>query len=341
MQVLEEGIGNLISRVPNIEDIQKENKAYKPIGLVSKIMSSAEAIGRFVSDGDYLVSELTGNVRGPLALIREVVRQKKRNLRVAGNTSTLDIDLLLAAGAVSDMDLCYVGYELLGISYTMRKAIEQKEIRVTEWSNATMAWRLKAGAMGIPFIPCRSMYSGTDTFKYSAAKIIECPFTKVKLCAVPALRPDVALIHVHRCDEYGNARIDGITGSSYDVAAASKKVIISTEKIISNREIRNNPERTVIPHFLVSAVVEEPFGAHPGNMPYLYDMDVENYREYTAAAKTKEGVTEYFNKYIFSVGDNREYLEIMGREHLNCLEEKERARFSYRNGEKGDENDGK
>jgi len=330
MNVVAEGIGNLISPVPKIEEVQKEQSIYKPMALISKLMTSKEAVSRFVANGDYLVSELTGNVRGPLALIREVVRQRITNLRVAGNTSTLDIDLLLAAKVVSDMDLCYVGYELLGISYTMRKAIEQKEIKVTEWSNATMAWRLKAGAMGIPFIPCRSMYSGTDTFKYSAAKIIECPFTKEKLCAVPALRPDVALIHAHRCDEFGNAQIDGISGSSQDVAAASKKVIISAEKIISNKEIRNNPERTIIPHFLVSAVVEEPFGAHPGNMPYLYDMDIDHYREYTGAAKTDEGVQEYFDKYIFGVRDNKEYLEIIGQERQTLLKLKEEARFSYR-----------
>ncbi len=330
MNVLAEGIGNLISPVPKIENVHQEYKKYKSMELTSKLMTAKEAVGRFVSDGDYLVSELTGNVRGPLALIREIVRQGIKNLKVAGNTSTLDIDLLLAAGIVSEMDLCYVGYELLGTSYTMRKAIEQKEIKITEWSNATMAWRLKAAAMGIPFLPCRSMYSGTDTFKYSSAKIIECPFTKEKLCAVPALRPDVALIHVHRCDEFGNVQIDGITGSSQDVAAASKKVIISAEKIIGNDEIRRNPERTVIPHFLVSAVVEEPFGAHPGNMPYLYDMDVDHYREYTNYAKSGEGVKEYFDKYIFAVNNNKEYLDIIGEERKSFLKLREENRFAYR-----------
>jgi len=330
MDVLAEGTGKLISQVPQIEKVQEEFNEFKSMEQKNKVMTSQEAIRKYVSDGDYLVSELTGNVRGPMALIREIVRQRKKKLRVAGNTSTLDIDLLLAAGCVSEMDLCYVGYELLGTSYTMRKAIENKEIEITEWTNATMAWRLKAAAMGVPFIPCRSMLAGTDTFKYSAAKIIECPFTAEKLCLVPALRPDIAIIHVHRCDEFGNAQIDGITGSSLEVAAASAKVILSTEKIISNKEIRYNPERTAITYFLVSAVVEEPFGAHPGNMPYLYDMDISHYQEYIGISKSKEKLNDYLKRYIFEVEDNKEYLQLIGESRLNSLKSQETTRYNYR-----------
>jgi len=330
MDLIAEGQGALLSPVPRIDQVQADCGRYKSLEQKSKVMSAREAIRRYVADGDYVISELTGNVRGPMALIREIVRQKLRNLRVAGNTSTLDIDLLLAAGCVSAMDLCYVGYELLGTSYLMRRAIEDKTIKITEWSNATMAWRIKAAAMGVPFLPCRSMYDGTDTFRHSAAQIVASPFTGEKICVVPALRADVALIHVHRCDEYGNAQIDGITGSSKDVAASSAKVIISTEKIISNQEIRNYPERTLIPYFLVTAVVEAPFGAHPGNMPYLYDMDVAHYRKYTALSRSPAELAAYLDTYILDLDDDQAYLERIGRDNLAALTAQEAARFTYR-----------
>ena len=141
--------------------------------------------------------------------------------------------------------------------------MESGEVEVTEWTNATLDWRYKAASMGVPFLPARTML-GTDTFKHSAAKIITCPFTGQKLLAVPALYPDVAIIHVHRADIYGSCQIDGITIADFDVARAAKRVIISTERLVETDEIRRDPVKTLLPYYLVDAVCHVPYGSYPG-----------------------------------------------------------------------------
>ena len=160
---------------------------------------------------------------------------------------------------------------------------------------------------------------GTDTLKYSAAKVVSCPFTGDPICLLPALILDVGLIHVHRADKYGNAQIDGISGFSVELARASKRLIISTEKIIPNEEIRQHPDRTIIPYFLVDAVIEEPFGSHPGEMCYLYRRDEPQIKEWVEASKKEDTTKAYLDKYIYRVKDHTEYLAMIGKQHLKRL----------------------
>ncbi len=178
--------------------------------------------------------------------------------------------------------------------------------------------RLKAAAMGVPFLPIRSML-GTDTLKYSAAKVVEDPFTGQPICLVPALILDVGLIHVHRADRYGNAQIDGISGFAFETARASKRLIISTEEIIDTDEIRRQPDRTMIPYFLVDAVVHAPFGAHPGEMVYRYARDEEILREWAEGFTTPEGAAAYLQKYAYSVPDHAAYLNLFAQDRLDAL----------------------
>jgi len=161
---------------------------------------------------------------------------------------------------------------------------------------------------------------GTDTFKYSAAKTVECPFTGDPICLIPALILDVGLIHVHRADMYGNAQIDGISGFSTEIARASKRLIVSAEEIIPNEEIRKNPAKTVIPYYLVDAVVEAPFGSHPGEMCYVYERDEPQIKEWVEASKTEDGAKEYLDKYIYGMKDHQEYLEMIGADRLEQLQ---------------------
>ena len=165
--------------------------------------------------------------------------------------------------------------------------------------------------MGLPFIPTRTMM-GTDTFTHSAAKIVKCPYTGLKMCIVPACNPDVAMIHVDRCDKHGNAQIDGITIMDLDAARASRRVILTTEEIVDTSRIRNEPWRTSIPHYYVDAVVEAPWGAHPSNMPRRYYIDEEIMNEWIQQSKTPEGSEAFLNKYIHGVKDFDEYLEMIG-----------------------------
>jgi acyl CoA:acetate/3-ketoacid CoA transferase alpha subunit len=253
-----------------------------------------------------------------MSLVNEMVRQGVKDLRVAGQ-GVLELDMLLAASRIKELDFTYIGLEVYGVSNCLRREVESGRVEtVVEWSNAAITWRFKATAIGVPFIPTRSML-GTDTFKYSAAKVVECPFTGDPICLLPALILDVGLIHVHRADKYGNAQIDGISGFSAEVARASKQLIISAEEIIDNEEIRQAPDRTIIPYYLVDAVVSAPFGSHPGEMCYLYKRDEPQIREWVDASKDPDTTQAYLDKYIFGVKDHKEYLEMIGREQLNEL----------------------
>jgi acyl CoA:acetate/3-ketoacid CoA transferase alpha subunit len=256
-------------------------------------------------------------VRCPQSLVNEIVRQGKNNLRVAGQ-GVYELDMLLAAGLVKALDHTYIGLEVYGISNCLRREVESGRVTCVEWSNAGIAWRFKAAAMGVPFIPVRSML-GTDTLKYSAAKVVEDPFTGDPIALLPALILDVGLIHVHRADKYGNAQIDGISGFAFEMARASKTLIISAEEIVDTGVIRARPDRTIIPYYLVDAVVHAPFGSHPGEMCYLYERDEPQIKAWVQASKTPQGAQEYLEKYIYGVKNHQEYLERIGEKRLNQL----------------------
>ena len=315
MKILQEGLGELI-QPPDLNAFREHNRA-KPKGLIDKRMTEAEAVGRFIHDGDYIGTELYGTVRCPQSLVNEIVRQGKKNLRVAGQ-GVYELDMLLAAGLVNALDHTYIGLEVYGISNCLRREVESGRVTCVEWSNAGIAWRFKAAAMGVPFIPVRSML-GTDTLKYSAAKVVEDPFTGDPIALLPALILDVGLIHVHRADKYGNAQIDGISGFAFEMARASKRLIISAEEIVDTEVIRSQPDRTIIPYYLVDAVVHAPFGSHPGEMCYVYERDEPQIKEWVEASKTPEGAQAYLEKYIYGVRDHQEYLQLIGEARLEQL----------------------
>jgi acyl CoA:acetate/3-ketoacid CoA transferase alpha subunit len=317
MKVLDEGIGKLIQPV-DLDAFRKSNHS-KPKQLIDKRMSEAEAVGRFIHDGDYVGTELYGTVRCPMSLVNEIIRQGVKDLRLVGQGVT-ELDILLAAKLVKALDLTYVGLEVYGVSSVFRREVESGRVETcVEWSNGALVSRFKAAAMGVPFVPIRSML-GTDTFKFSAAKTVECPFTGDPICLVPALILDVGLIHVHRADKYGNAQIDGISGFATEMARASKRLIVSAEEIIPSDEIRKNPSDTVIPYFLVDAVVEAPFGSHPGEMCYVYERDEPQIKEWVEESKTEEGAQKYIDKYIHGVNDHQGYLDMIGKDRLEQLQ---------------------
>src|SRR5262249_5605498 len=159
---------------------------------------------------------------------------------------------------------------------------ESGEVEVTEWTNYALAVRFQAAAMGLPFLPCRSML-GTDTFKHSAARVIACPFTGERLTALPALYPDLAGIPLHQAPRFGNCRIRGTTVADFDLARAAKRLIVTCERLIPNEDVRADPTRTVIPFYCVDAVCEVPYGSYPGNMPYEYFSDEDHLRQWLAA----------------------------------------------------------
>jgi len=304
--------GELFS-APDV-DAARDFFAQKSRAMTDKRMTVTEAVRRFIKDGDYFASGGFGGVRISTAVLHEIVRQGIQSLGLSGHTATHDFQILVAGKCFDRCDIAYVvGLERRGLSPNARRYLESGAVRMTEWSNATLGWRYKAAAMGIPFLPARSVL-GTDTFKYSSAKEIICPFTGQKLLAVPALYPDVGVVHVHRADMYGNAQVDGISIADYDMSRACKQLIVTTERIVSTDEIRRNPSQTFIPYWLVDAVCEVRYGSYPGNMPYEYYSDEEHLAEWLEAERDESVLQAFIYKYIYGTRNFEEYISLKGGE---------------------------
>ncbi len=292
--------------------------AQKPRELIDKRMTVAQAVQQMVHDSDYLAIGGFGTNRIPTAVVHEIVRQKKQNLGFAGHTATHDFQILCAGNltgrgqTIARVDIAYVvGLEARGLSPHARRVMESGTVAVTEWTNYALAVRLQAAAMGVSFLPTRSLL-GTDTFRNSAAKEIICPFTEEKYLALPALYPDVAAIHVHEADCYGNARLDGTTVADFELARAAKRLILTCERLMPHESFRNNPSRTVIPFFCVDAVCEVPFGSYPGNMPGEYFSDEKHLRNWLEFEKDLPEYLKFLDNYVFGVKDFHEYLNLCG-----------------------------
>jgi len=303
----------------------------KPRALTDKLTTVQEAVARLVHDGDYLAIGGFGCDRLPVAVVHEILRQRKQDLAFAGHTATHDFQLLCAGNltgrgrTLAKVDAAYVvGLEARGLSAHARRVMESGTLEVCEWSNYALAVRLQAAAMGVSFLPTRTML-GTDTFAQSAGKIIECPFTGQTFAALPALSPDIAAIHVHESDRFGNCRIRGTTVADLDLARASKRVIITCERLIPPEEIRRDPSLTAIPFLCVDAVCEVPYGSYPGNMPYEYFSDEPHLRRWLEVEKDETEYLRFLDEYIFGLPDFAAYLQKCGG--LPRLQELRRQEF--------------
>jgi glutaconate CoA-transferase, subunit A len=299
-------------------DAARQVFAAKSRALVDKRRSVADAVAELVHDGDYLGIGGFGAVRIPTAAVHEILRQRKQNLGFAGHTSTHDFQLLCAGNltgrgqTLARLDIAYVvGVEARGLSPHARRVLESGAVVCTEWSNYGLAVRLQAAAMGVPFLPARNLL-GTDTFAHSAARTISCPYTGQTLAALPALYPDVAIIHVHEADIYGNARLRGASVADLELARAAKRLIITCERLMPHETFRAEPDRTAIPFFCVDAVCETPFGSYPGNMPGEYYSDELHLRRWLEVEKDMAAYLRFLDENVFAVSDFNDYLERCG-----------------------------
>lgn len=308
----------------------REETAARDRSLREKVMSLEEAAS-FVHDGEHVALGGCTLSRTPIAMIWALIRAGRKDLTVSRSIVSTEGDLLYAAGASRHIMTSWFSQGIVwGISKVMRHFTESGEAKFEEWSHMSMGLRYRAGAMGIPFMPTRSMLgSGVRNVVGDAAQDMTCPFTGEKLLLLPALNPDVALIHVQRADEYGNAQLDGLQFMDLDIVMAAKRVILTTERIVANDQIRRSPDLTKIPFFTVDAVVETPFGAAPHECYGLYEPFFPHLDAYAAATKDDPiaGVTRYLDRYYREPETWADYLSLLGMGDL--LDAARRGRSIY------------
>ncbi len=298
----------------------------------SKILSLSKAISHFVKPGRSIAlgTSLEGLI--PFAAGHEIVRQGIRDLTLIGPISDLLFDQLIAGGCVSKIRAAWVGNVSTGIAYHFRRAVEQgipQPLEVENHSNFSMALSLHAGALDVPFLPARTLL-GSDIIEGNPHfKVSPCPFTGQTLLLVQAIRPDLAIIHVQRCDALGNAHLWGNMGVTVDAAKASREVMVIAEEIVDSEVIRSDPGRTVIPGFIVSAVVEEPWGAHPSAVHGYYSHDDPVYVDYGRETRTLEGSRQWFQKWVYGVKTRQEYLTLIDPNQLDRLRVKHSAPAAF------------
>lgn len=296
----------------------RHDLARRDRGLRDKVVSLEEAAS-FVRDGDSVGVGGSTMSRTPMGLIWALMRANKRDLSCARSIVSSDGDLLFASGICDHIITSWFSQGILwGVSKVMRHYVETGKARYEEWSHMAVGMRFRAGAMGVPFMPIRSML-GSDVRKQRPEAIeMNCPFTGEKLLLVPALNPDVALIHVQRCDSYGNAQIDGLQFMDIDLAMAADKVILSTERIVSNDQIRRAPDQTKIPFFAVDAVVELPFGSAPHECYGVYEPMLRHMKYYVDLVNGDpvDGMKEYLDRFVYAPKSWVEFLNMIGVEEL-------------------------
>ncbi len=276
-------------------------------------------VASFVRDGDLVGIGGSTMSRTPMALIWALIRAKRKKLVCCRSITSSDGDLLFSSGVSEHIITSWFSQGILwGVSKVMRHYVETGKARFEEWSHLAMGMRLRAGAMGVPFMPIRPMIGSDVLTERPEAKEIDCPFTNEKLLLVPALNPDVALIHVQRCDAYGNAQIDGLQFVDMDLAMAANKVILSTERIVSNDQIRRAPHQTKIPFFAADAVVEVPFGSAPHECYGVYEPMIKH-MEYYVGLVNKDpvaGMQDYLDRFVYAPKSWAAFLDLIGVEEL-------------------------
>jgi len=263
-------------------------------------------------------------------MIWALIRARRKDLRCARSITSSEGELLFASGTSRHILTSWFSQGIVwGVSRIMRLYTEAGRARFEEWSHMAVGLRFRAGAMGVPFLPMRSMMGSDVIGQLPDTRQIDCPFTGEKLVLVPALNPDIALIHVQRCDAYGNAQIDGLPFMDVDLAMAANRVILTAERIVSNDQIRRAPDQTKIPFMAVDAVVEVPFGSAPHECYGLYEPLFEHLDRYAAQMKQdlEEGIRAYLERYFYGPKSWTEYLDLLGLEEL--LEASRRGKCIY------------
>jgi glutaconate CoA-transferase subunit A len=314
---------------------------------MAKLVSMRDAIAELVPNGASVALGLQLEQMIPFAAGHEMIRQRKRDLTLIGPISDILFDQLIGAGCVNHVIAAWVGNVMMGSAYNFRRAVEQNALKVSNLTNFTVALALQAGAMGIPFLPTRTALGSDVAGGNAYFASIQSPFAgdlnrsssdpnpngneslpptaEESLWAVRAIRPDVAIVHVQRADGHGNAHCWGNFGVMLEGVRAARHVLVVAEDVVSPEVIASDPNRTVIPGFLVDAVVECPFGAHPSPVQGYCSRDDAFFRQYHEQTKTEADTEAWLKRWVYGVGDRGAYINQLGSCRVEELGVKQHA----------------
>jgi len=286
---------------------------------MSKLTTLSDAIARHVRDGDVIYAAGFTHLI-PFAAGHEIIRQGKKDLTLARATPDLIYDQMVAAGCAKKVIFSYMGNPGVGSLRIVRSAIEQGKLEWEEYSHFGMITRLQAGASGLPFLPMNQ--TGATDLERSNPNIkrIPDPYGGKDVMVVPSLNPDVAIVHVQRADANGNSHLWGIIGEQKEAAFAAKKVILTAEEIVDESVIRSDPNRTMIPGIVVSAVCHVPYACHPSYAQGYYDRDNEFYLAWDKVSENPELTKQYLDEWVYGVKDRAKYWQKLGLETHKRLE---------------------
>lgn len=281
---------------------------------MSKLVTMQQAIARHVDDGATVVIEGFTHLIS-FAAGHEIIRQRKRDLTLCRLTPDLIYEQMIAAGCARKLVFSWAGNPGAGPLYALRRAVEQgipQPLELEEYSHFGMVARFQAGAARLPFLPLRS-FTGSDLPKVNPQiRQVECPYTGERLGTVPSLNPDVAIIHVQRSDVSGNCQVWGLLGVQKEAAFAADQVIVVAEEIVDEAVIRADPNRTLLPGFIVSAVVHEPWGCHPSFAQGFYDRDNDFYVAWREISQDSAKLSSWLDEWVYGVTDRTQYAVKLG-----------------------------
>lgn len=285
---------------------------------MDKLTSLSDAIARYVHDGDLVYAAGFTHLI-PFAAGHEIIRQGRRDLTLARATPDLIYDQMVAAGCARKVIFSYIGNPGVGSLRIVRNAIESGQLEWEEYSHFGMITRLQAGAAGLPFMPMNQTAATSLEQNNPNYRRVTDPYSGKEVVVLPALHPDVAIVHVQRADAQGNAHIWGILGEQKEAAFAAKHVILTAEEIVDEAVIRSDPNRTMIPEFIVDAVCHVPYAAHPSYTQGYYDRDNAFYLEWDRISESPEQVKAYLDEWVYGVKDRAEYWEKLGADTRDRL----------------------